>query len=87
MSQLFSLILSLLLISVSADTIVQDNFGNIIGLPLTGGEATGGYTIVNSQVPTSPYFLRIYINDVTLPGYNGAENEAFYISPSFGDAK
>jgi hypothetical protein len=50
-------------ISVSAEVIVSDFFGNVVGLPLTGGNATGGYTIANSGVTTSPYYLYIYIDD------------------------
>ena len=46
-----------------AETIVSDNFGNAIGLPLGGGNATGAITNTNSLVSTSPYTLTVYIND------------------------
>jgi hypothetical protein len=65
--------------SVFSEVIVQDNFGNVVGLPQTGGNATGGYTISNSAVRTSPYLLYVFITDIVEPGLATPNSEAFYI--------
>jgi hypothetical protein len=61
---LFALLLTLLFTtSAEAETIVSDNLGNAIGLPLAGGNATGTITNTNSLTSTSPYTLSVYINN------------------------
>jgi hypothetical protein len=71
---------------VTAEVIVSDQFGNLVGLPLTGGNATGGYTVTGSAVRTSPYLLSVFISDITLSGEPGPESESFYIFNGFGNA-
>src|SRR6185312_7328290 len=40
--------------------IVTDNLGDQIGLPNNPGSFTGGYTVSNPAVTTSPYLLTVY---------------------------
>lgn len=54
---------ALLFVSSHAETIVSDNLGNAIGLPLAGGNATGTITNTNSLISTSPYVLSVYVNN------------------------
>jgi len=55
--------LALMFVSTQAETIVSDNLGNAIGLPIAGGNATGTITNTNSLVSTSPYILSVYVNN------------------------
>jgi hypothetical protein len=79
-------LVSVLFSLVSAEVIVQDNFGSVVGLPLTGGNDTGGYTIATPAVPTSPYILQVLVNDIQEPGFTGFAHEQFFIYPGFGNA-
>jgi hypothetical protein len=75
---------ALLFVSSHAETIVSDNLGNAIGLPLAGGNATGAITNTNSLVPTSPYLLSVYINNGQNPGPPPAvpgSQESFWFAP------
>jgi hypothetical protein len=67
-----------------AETIVSDNLGNAIGLPIVGGNATGTITNTNSLVSTSPYVLSVYVNNgnrgdqgPTIPG----TRESYWVHP------
>jgi len=86
LSSLFALC-ALLFASTKAETIVSDNLGNAIGLPLTGGNATGVITNRNSLVSTSPYLLSVYINNGENNGVSGpppfveGEVESFWFAP------
>lgn len=81
--------LSLLVSLMNAEVIVQDNYGNLVGLPLTGGNDTGGYTVNNPSVPTSPYVLQVTITDGVEPPPFGPTVEVFWVTPGnplFGNA-
>jgi hypothetical protein len=72
-----------LFVTSQAETIVSDNLGNAIGLPLAGGNATGTITNRNSLVSTSPYVLSVYVNNglnnqISPPGPIGTA-ESFWI--------
>jgi len=75
---------------ILGEVIVQDQFGNLVGLPLTGGNDTGGYTVNNPAVPTSPYILEVFITDANEgPQFTGNSHELFWIlpgNPLFGNA-
>jgi len=73
---------------VCGETIVHDNFGNVVNLPLTGGNATGGYTIQGSLINTSPFVLTVSIFDSTHlnPGQSQTEIESFFIQNGFFNA-
>jgi len=79
-------------INIFSESIVVDNYGSSVGLPLSGGNATGGFTIANSLIRTSPYILTIFINDEVLTDpatnqpYPGPSHESFYMANSFGQA-
>jgi len=77
---LFSLLVLLFASCVHSETIVADNLGNIVGLPLAGGNATAHITNFNSMTSTSPYYLNVYVNDGQTPGSSGA-NESFFVRP------
>jgi hypothetical protein len=80
--------LSLLASFMNAEVIVQDQFDNLVGLPLTGGNDTGGYTVNNPSVPTSPYILQVIVSDGSEPGF-GPTHEVFWLlpgTPLFGNA-
>jgi len=64
-SRLFlSLILSFLSLNlIASETIVSDNIGNAVTLPLAGGDATATITNSNTRVSTSPYVLSVYVNN------------------------
>jgi len=66
--------LALMALGSQAETIVSDNLGNAIGLPLAGGNATGSITNTNSLISTSPYILSVYVN-------NGARGEQGPVVP------
>lgn len=70
------------------DMIVSDDYGNEIGLPYSGGVATGGYTIDNAMFALSPYNVTVYINNQYI-SYQGAyrqQSQSFYVSPSLNGA-
>jgi hypothetical protein len=76
---------ALMFASVNAETIVSDNLGNTVGLPLGGGNATGAITNTNSMVSTSPYMLNVFINNGVQTNNQGpvvsGSRESFYMSP------
>jgi len=87
---LLYLILVCLCFSIrNAEIIVSDNLGDIIALPLSGGNETGGFTINDASISTSPYILNIYINDIQEPSFLNISKEQFFIypgNPLFGTA-
>lgn len=93
-SSLFALV-ALLFASAQSETIVIDNFGNTVSLPLGGGNATGTITNLNSLISTSPYTLTVFVNDggqneATAPGAVVGADESFWvqqpINGKFGNA-
>jgi hypothetical protein len=62
---------ALLFVSARAETILSDNLGNALSLPLAGGNATGQITNLNSLISTSPYVLSVYINNGENNGASG----------------
>jgi len=85
-SSLFALC-ALLFVSSRAETIVSDNLGNAIGLPIAGGNATGSITNTNSLVSTSPYILSVYVNngvrgDDQGPPYPGTVESYWFAPPN-----
>ena len=66
--------------------IVYDNFGNLVGFPLTGGNATGGFTVNNAESDTSVYILSVNISNPVLSGHSSACQGQFYISDGFYQA-
>jgi hypothetical protein len=62
---------ALLFVAARAETIVSDNLGNALSLPLAGGNATGSITNLNSLISTSPYVLSVYINNGENNGASG----------------
>lgn len=86
--------LALMFVGSQAETIVSDNLGNSIGLPMAGGNATGTITNTNSLISTSPYILSVFINNGVGSG-NGpvapGTVESFWFfppsnAPFYGDA-
>jgi hypothetical protein len=63
--------LALLFVSAQSETILSDNLGNALSLPLAGGNATGSITNLNSLIHTSPYVLSVYINNGENNGVSG----------------
>jgi len=68
----------------SNELIVQDNFGNGIGLPTSGGDNGQGHNfiiILDSTVTTSPYHLYVNVNNGQGPNspYSGTV-ESFYVN-------
>jgi hypothetical protein len=74
--------------SASAESILQDNAGQGLTLPTTGGNATSVLTLLTATRSTSPYILAIYLNNGVGPNNPiGGEVESFYInSRTFGNA-
>jgi len=83
MSRLFlSLILSFLSINlISSETIVSDNLGNSVSLPLRGGDATADITNLNSRISTSPYVLSVYVNNGQTTNSNPGTSEHYWFLP------
>lgn len=87
-------VLAFLIYVVYGETILSDNLGNVIGLPLAGGNATGAITNTNSRVSTSPYFLSVYVNNGKQGGQGhvveGTQESFFFLPPNnaprYGDA-
>jgi len=88
-TSLFALV-ALLFASSHAETIVSDNLGNVIGLPLAGGNATGAITNTNSRVSTSPYHLSVFINNGINQGQGPVQQgsrESFWFFPPNNGAR
>jgi len=79
-TSLFAL-LAVLFASAQAETIVSDNIGNSITLPLAGGNATGAITNTNARTSTSPYILSVYVNNGQSPGSQPNSKESFWFAP------
>ena len=82
---------ALLFVAARAETIVSDNLGNALSLPLAGGNATGSITNLNSLISTSPYVLSVYINNGENNGVSGppifvpgTQESYFFEKPSNG---
>jgi len=83
LTSLFALA-ALMISSVSSETIVSDNLGNMVGLPIAGGNATGFITNTNSRISTSPYVLSVFINNAVQNGQGPVEpgsKESFWFFP------
>jgi hypothetical protein len=90
MSRLVFWVVSVLLLisSVTATIIVTDDFGSEVGLPATGGIATGGFSVNGASLPLSPYNVTVYITNevVSFDGKSEAQDQSFYVSDSFNQA-
>jgi len=69
--------------------IVADEYGSQVGLPTSGGVATGGFTISNALFALSPYNLTVYLTNelVTYEGKTSNQLQSFYVIPSYGEAQ
>lgn len=83
-SALFALV-ALLWSSAQAETIVADNLGNVVSLPLVGGLGAAQLTNRNSLISTSPYILNVFVNNgedngqsATPPPFVGGTIESFF---------
>jgi len=89
-TSLFALI-ALFFAAAQAETIVSDNLGNSVTLPLAGGNATGSITNTNSLISTSPYTLSVWVNNGNQPPSTGpiqaSTKESYYFLPPSNGVK
>jgi len=57
--------------------IAMDDYGDEVGLSLSGGGGTAGWTLSNVQIPLPVYNVTVFINKI------GA---SFFVTPSLGSA-
>jgi len=85
LSKLLFTFAALMLSQVRSETIVSDNLGNVVGLPLAGGNATADITNQNSRVSTSPYVLSVFVNNgenTNMPHIPGTRESYWFHPPN-----
>jgi len=96
MSSLWSLCLCVLVLCLLMSSyvcgvtiILADEYGSEVGLPTSGGHATGGFTISNALFSLSPYNLTVYVTNefVSYEGKTSNQVQSFYVIPSYGEAQ